>query len=156
MRNRPAAERFDASQQFGIGVGLRQIIVAACPQALDAIVDLAQRGQEQHRRRIAGFAQVLHQTQPVQVWQHAFAVDAEIEYDQTDQKKDERGEQQGLDNLPHRPARLILRARRRQGRWLGEDGICRRVWGQSRCEIAVCCHLLPRGAGVTSRARTRR
>ena len=53
LRNRPAAERFDASQQFGIGVGLRQIIVAACPQALDAIVDLAQRREDQRRRAIA-------------------------------------------------------------------------------------------------------
>ena len=64
-------EVLDAGQQLREGIGFGQVIVAAGAQPLDPIVDLAQRGQEQHRRRIAGLAQVLHQAQPVEVRQHA-------------------------------------------------------------------------------------
>ena len=45
-----ARQHLDAGQQLGEGIGLGQIVVAAGAQALDAVVDLAERGQDQHRR----------------------------------------------------------------------------------------------------------
>jgi hypothetical protein len=76
----------------------------------------------------------------VQVRQHALTVDAKIEHHQPDEEKDQCGEQKCLDDLSHRSARLILRARRRLGALLHKDTVRRRVWAQSRCEIAVWCH----------------
>src|ERR1700755_950709 len=46
----PARQRLDPGDQFGQGVGLDQIVVAAGLQARDLVLDLAQRAQEQHRR----------------------------------------------------------------------------------------------------------
>ena len=76
----------------------------------------------------------------VEIRQHAFTVDAKIEHHEPDQEKDERGKQECLDDLSYRPARLMLGARRRLGALLYEDGICRSVWVQGRCEIAFWCH----------------
>ena len=67
----PSAEVLDPGQQLGEGERLGQIVVAAGTQPLHAVVDLAQRGEKQHRRRVAGLAQVLNQAQSVQVRQHA-------------------------------------------------------------------------------------
>ena len=79
----------------------------------------------------------------VEIWQHAFTVDTEIEHHEPDQEKDERGKQECLDDLSYRPARLMLGARRRLGALLYEDGICRSVLVQDRCEIAFWCHRCP-------------
>ena len=45
-----ARQHLDAGQQFGEGIGLGQIVVAAGAQALDAVVDLAERREDQRRR----------------------------------------------------------------------------------------------------------
>ena len=44
----------------------------------------------------------------VEVRQHAFAINAKVEHDETDEKKDQRGQQQSLDDLSHRAPRLVL------------------------------------------------
>src|SRR5499433_1688832 len=45
-----AGQRIDASEQLGKGKGLDQIIVAACAQAADAIVDFSQGADDEGRR----------------------------------------------------------------------------------------------------------
>ena len=66
-----ARQHLDAGQQFGEGIGLRQIVVAAGAQALDAVVDLAERGEDQRRRAVALLAQRADHGQPVALGQHA-------------------------------------------------------------------------------------
>ena len=66
-----AVQHLDAGQQLGEGVGLGQIVVAAGAQAGDPVVDLAERGQDQHRRRVAARPQAGDQRQPVAARQHA-------------------------------------------------------------------------------------
>src|SRR3546814_8409069 len=55
-RGAAPAQHVDTRQQFGHGEGLGQIIVAAGAQARDAFIDLAERAQDQHRRRVASRA----------------------------------------------------------------------------------------------------
>ena len=66
-----ARQRLDARQQLGEGVGLGEIVVAAGAQALDAVVDLAERGEDQHRRLAVLGAQGADQRQAVHLRQHA-------------------------------------------------------------------------------------
>ena len=65
-----ARQHLDARQQFGERVGLRQIVVAAGAQALDAVVDLAERRQDQDRRAVALVAQRADERQAVALRQH--------------------------------------------------------------------------------------
>ena len=64
-------QRLDPRQQLGKGVGLGQIVVAAGAQALDAVVDLAERGQDQDRGLDLLGAQGGDQRQAVHLRQHA-------------------------------------------------------------------------------------
>src|SRR6185437_16304155 len=48
---------FDPREQLGEGIGFWQIVVPAGAQALDAIVDLSERRQDQRRRAVALLAQ---------------------------------------------------------------------------------------------------
>ena len=48
-----AAERLDPGEQLGEGVGLGEIVVAAGAEPGDPVVDLAERGEDQHRRVVA-------------------------------------------------------------------------------------------------------
>ena len=66
-----ARQHFDAREQFGERIGLGQIIVAAGAQALDPVVDLAERRQDQRRRLDALAAQGPDHRQPVELGQHA-------------------------------------------------------------------------------------
>ena len=66
-----ARQHLDARQQLGKRIGLGQIIVAAGAQALDAVVDLAERGQNQHRRLDALGAQRADHRKAVALGQHA-------------------------------------------------------------------------------------
>ena len=70
-RTGAAAQHLDAGEQFREGVGLGQVVVAAGAQAGDAVVDLAERRQDQHRRGIAARAQRGNQRKPVAARQHA-------------------------------------------------------------------------------------
>src|ERR1700722_18637964 len=45
-----ARQHFNARQQFGKGIGLGEVIAAAGSEPLDAVVDLAERQKDQHRR----------------------------------------------------------------------------------------------------------
>ncbi len=64
-------QNLDPRQQFGEGIGLGQIIVAAGAQALDAVVNLPERREDQHRRLDFLRAQAADQGQPVELRQHA-------------------------------------------------------------------------------------
>ncbi len=44
-----ACKRVDARQQFGHVIGLGQIVVAAGAQPRDAVIDIAERAQDEHR-----------------------------------------------------------------------------------------------------------
>ena len=66
-----AVQHLDAGEQLGKGVGLGQIVVAAGAQAGDAVVDLAERRQDQHRRGVAARAQPGDHRQAVAARQHA-------------------------------------------------------------------------------------
>ena len=66
-----AGQHFDAGEQFGEGVGLGQIVVAAGAQAGDAVVDLAQGGEDQHRGLVVLGPQRLDDRQAVAARQHA-------------------------------------------------------------------------------------
>jgi hypothetical protein len=67
----PPAEAFDASQKFGKGIGLAEIVVAAGPQALDPLVDIAEGAENQHRRPDAFVAQLADDGEAVELRQHA-------------------------------------------------------------------------------------
>ena len=58
-------------QELGEGIGFRQIVVATGLQPLDAVIDLAKRGEEQNGRAHTFFAQRLDDTEPVALRQHA-------------------------------------------------------------------------------------
>ena len=66
-----AAEAFDAGEQFGEGIGLGEIVIAACPQALDALIDIAERGENERRRGDAFIADGADDRKPVALGQHA-------------------------------------------------------------------------------------
>ena len=66
-----ARQRLDAGEQFGKGVGLGEIVVAAGAQSLDAVVDLAERGEDQNRRFVALRAQRGDERKAVHLRQHA-------------------------------------------------------------------------------------
>src|SRR5450631_3659558 len=70
-RPAPSRQHFDARQQLGERIGLGQVIVAAGAQALDPIVDLAERRQNERRRLDALVAQRADQREPVALGQHA-------------------------------------------------------------------------------------
>jgi hypothetical protein len=64
-------QRLDARQQLGERERLHEVVVAAGAQALDSVVDRAQRAQHQHRRGDSVLAQRLHHREAVHVGQHA-------------------------------------------------------------------------------------
>ena len=64
-------QRLDACQQFGERERLDQIVVAAAAQAAHAIVDLAERADDQGRRIDPGLAQLADDGQAVHARQHA-------------------------------------------------------------------------------------
>ena len=66
----PPRQHLDAGDQLGQRKWLRQVVVAAGAQALDAVVDMAHRRQDQHRRLVARAAQGLDQAQSVEARQH--------------------------------------------------------------------------------------
>ena len=68
---RRRASELQPGQQLREGVRLGQIVVAAAAQALDPLVDVAHRADEQHRRLLAGGAQRLDHAEPIQLGQHA-------------------------------------------------------------------------------------
>ena len=72
------AERLEARQQFGEGERLDEVIVAAGAQSAHAIVDLAERADDQGRRDVAGVAQSAHDGDAVDVRQHAVDGDHRI------------------------------------------------------------------------------
>src|SRR5208282_6066364 len=64
-----ARQRLDAGEQLGKGVGFGEIVVAAGAQALDAVVDLAERREDQRRRLDVLGAQRADQRQSVHLGQ---------------------------------------------------------------------------------------
>ena len=72
-RRRRAApqQRLEPREQLAEGKGLDQIVVAAGAQALDPVVDAAQRTEDQRRRADLGGAQRAEHRQPVHARQHA-------------------------------------------------------------------------------------
>ncbi|MNV43794.1 hypothetical protein D3C71_1355230 [compost metagenome] len=66
-----AAQHLDAGEQFGKGVRLRQIIIAAGAQAGHAVIHLPQRGKDQNRRLDTAAAQLADDGKPVAARQHA-------------------------------------------------------------------------------------
>ena len=64
-------QRLDPRQQLGEGERLDQIVVAAGAQALDAVVDRAQRAQDEDRGPHLGRAQGRDHGEPVHARQHA-------------------------------------------------------------------------------------
>ena len=71
----PMPKRAHAREQFARGERLGEIIVGARVQALDAMVFLAKRGEDQHRRRHAAGAQMLDDRDAVLLRQHAIEHD---------------------------------------------------------------------------------
>ena len=68
----PPMQCVNARQQLAEGKGLGQIIVAAAAQSADTIVHLGQGAQDQDRCALAGFAQHLDDSQPIDIArQHA-------------------------------------------------------------------------------------
>src|SRR5208282_3804209 len=67
----PARQRLDTRQQLRKCVRLCQIIVTAGAQALDAVVDLAERGEDEHRRFDGLTAQGADDGKPIALRQHA-------------------------------------------------------------------------------------
>ena len=66
-----APERLDARQKLGEGERLGEIVVAARPQALHAVVDLAERGEDQRGGLVAAAAHVLDDRKAIPEGQHA-------------------------------------------------------------------------------------
>ena len=66
-----ARQRFDPGQKLGERIGLRQIVVAAGAQALDPVVDLAERREDQDRRLVFLLAKRADQREAVHFRQHA-------------------------------------------------------------------------------------
>ncbi len=64
-------QRLDSRQQFGKRKRLDQVVIAARPQSLDAIIDRTQRAQHQHGRGHIRLAQRRDQRQSVELRQHA-------------------------------------------------------------------------------------
>ena len=73
-------ERVDARQQLRHVIGLGEVVVAARAQTRDAVVDLAERAQDEHRKLAARRPQRLHQGEPVELRQHPVD-DGEIDGD---------------------------------------------------------------------------
>src|SRR5258708_1334025 len=71
LTGRPPRESGDAGDQLGEGEGFDQVVVGPGIEAVDAVVDSIQRGEEKHRRRDAGAADRLHDTDAVEPGQHA-------------------------------------------------------------------------------------
>jgi len=67
----PADQRVEPCQQLGEGIGLGEIIIAARAQALDAVIDVGQGGEEKHRRHVAFAAHARDKPQSVEPGQHA-------------------------------------------------------------------------------------
>jgi hypothetical protein len=65
------SKRLDARQQLGEGERLHEVVVTAGLQALHAVVDLAQRAQDQRRRVVVGPAQRADDGEAVHARQHA-------------------------------------------------------------------------------------
>ena len=67
----PAGQGRDAGDQLGEGVGVDQIGVAAGLQPVDAVVDLAERREEEDRRLVPLAPQGLDQGHPIHLRHHA-------------------------------------------------------------------------------------
>jgi len=70
----PAAaprQNLDARKQFGERIRLREIVVTAGTQSLHAVVDLPERGENQHRRLDAVGPQRRDDRKAVELGQHA-------------------------------------------------------------------------------------
>ena len=67
----PAGQNLDPGEELGEGVGFGEIVVAPGPQALDPVVYLAERGQDQDRRLASLLAQGPDQGEAVELRQHA-------------------------------------------------------------------------------------
>jgi hypothetical protein len=76
----PARERLDARQQFSKGEGLDEIVVAAGPQAANAIIDFPQRADDQDRRIPPLLSQAPDNYNPVAVWKQTIDNDHPILY----------------------------------------------------------------------------
>src|SRR4029079_32890 len=61
----------DPGEQFGERIGLGQIVIAAGAQALDAVIDLAERGQDQHWRLDTLGAQFADHREAIALGEHA-------------------------------------------------------------------------------------
>jgi hypothetical protein len=70
-----AQQNLDPHGQLADGKGLGEIIVTARAQARDALIDIAQSGQHQHRRLQTARAQTGDQPQTVEARQHAIQGD---------------------------------------------------------------------------------
>jgi len=66
-----ARQDFDAGEEFGEGVGLGQVVVAAGAQSFHAIVDRAQRRQDEGWRAVVFGTQVRDHGQTIAAGQHA-------------------------------------------------------------------------------------
>ncbi|EGE60822.1 transcriptional regulator [Rhizobium etli CNPAF512] len=66
-----AAKHLDTRQQFAEGIGLRQVIVATGTKTGHPIIDLAKRGEDEHRRMDALAAQLADDGETVAARQHA-------------------------------------------------------------------------------------
>ena len=68
---RQLATEGTSRQKLGRAKGLGHVVIAARAQAANALIDIAQRAEHEHRRAHARFAKPLHQCQSVQLRQHA-------------------------------------------------------------------------------------
>ena len=71
LQVRAPRQRIDARQQLGEGEGLHEIVVAADVESVDAIVNAAQRGEEDDRHLVTDRPQRTHQRQTVEAGKHA-------------------------------------------------------------------------------------
>ncbi len=67
----PADQRIEPCQELGEGIGLGKVIIAARAQPLDAVIDVGQRGKEEHRGHVAFPAHPRNEAQSVEPGQHA-------------------------------------------------------------------------------------
>src|SRR5690349_9585049 len=65
----PPQQRADASQQLRKVIGLRQVVVGAGVETLDALVEAAARGQHQYRNRRVVRSQLPAEIEAVEAWQ---------------------------------------------------------------------------------------
>jgi hypothetical protein len=69
-RAAPPRKHLGPCQKLGEGVGFREIVVAPCPQSFDPVVDLAEGGEDQHRRPNILLAKRADQRETIELRQH--------------------------------------------------------------------------------------